>query len=144
MRVSGQISRRAVDAEGEVLEILVQSKRNKTAALRMMRKLLRKYGTVPPNTIVTDKWRAYSAALKNIGIRAEHVTGSERTTGQRTHTNRSGDENGRCSGSNQLPLHRNSSPFTLPSTTSSTSNDTSPHVEPFGHLELPHSPSGAW
>ena len=46
---------RAVDAEGEVLEILVQSKRNKRAALRMMRKLLRKYGTVPPNTIVTEK-----------------------------------------------------------------------------------------
>ena len=78
MRVSGQISRRAVDAEGEVLEILVQSKRNKTAALRMMRKLLRKYGTVPPNTIVTDKWRAYSAALKNFGIRAEHVTGKRK------------------------------------------------------------------
>ncbi len=69
---------RAVDAEGEVLEILVQSKRNKRAALRLMRKLLRKYGTVPPNTIVTDKWRAYSAALKNIGIRAEHVTGKRK------------------------------------------------------------------
>ena len=69
---------RAVDAEGEVLEILVQSKRNKRAALRLMRKLLRKYGTVPPNTIVTDKWRAYSAALKNFGIRAEHVTGKRK------------------------------------------------------------------
>ena len=68
---------RAVDAEGEVLEILVQSKRNKRAALRLMRKLLRKYGTVP-NTVVTDKWRADGAALKNIGIRAEHVTGKRK------------------------------------------------------------------
>ena len=69
---------RAVDAEGEVLEILVRSKRNKRAAPRLMRKLLRKYGSVPPHTIVTDKWRAYGAALKNIGIRAEHVTGKRK------------------------------------------------------------------
>src|ERR1700746_2543606 len=35
---------RAVDAEGEVLDVLVQSKRNKRAALKLMRKLLKKYG----------------------------------------------------------------------------------------------------
>ena len=35
---------RAVDAEGEVLDVLVQSKRNKRAALKLMRKLLRKHG----------------------------------------------------------------------------------------------------
>jgi putative transposase len=34
---------RAVDAEGEVLDVLVQSKRNKHAALKLMRKLLKKY-----------------------------------------------------------------------------------------------------
>jgi DDE domain len=38
---------RAVDAEGEVLDVLVQSKRNKHAALKLMRKLLRKYAFVP-------------------------------------------------------------------------------------------------
>src|SRR5882762_6916385 len=38
---------RAVDAEGEVLEVLVQPKRNKHAALNLMRKLLRKYAFVP-------------------------------------------------------------------------------------------------
>ena len=38
---------RAVDAEGEVLDVLVQSKRNKHAALKLMRKLLRKYAVVP-------------------------------------------------------------------------------------------------
>src|SRR5271165_5899500 len=37
----------AVDAEGEVLDVLVQSKRNKHAALKLMRKLLRKYAFVP-------------------------------------------------------------------------------------------------
>jgi putative transposase len=37
---------RAVDAEGEVLDVLVQVRRNKRAALRLMRKLLKKYGFV--------------------------------------------------------------------------------------------------
>ena len=37
---------RAVDAEGEVLDVLVQSKRNKHAALKLMRQLLRKYAVV--------------------------------------------------------------------------------------------------
>jgi putative transposase len=41
---------RAVDAEGEVLDVLVQTKRNKRAALKLMRKLLKKYGFVP------DSW----------------------------------------------------------------------------------------
>ena len=38
---------RAVDAEGEVLDVLVQAKRNKRAALKLMRKLLKKYGFLP-------------------------------------------------------------------------------------------------
>jgi transposase-like protein len=39
--------RRIVDAEGEVLDVLVQSKRNKHAALKLMRKLLKKYAFAP-------------------------------------------------------------------------------------------------
>ena len=46
---------RAVDAEGEVLDVLVQSKRNKHAALKLMRKLLKKYAFVPER-LVTDDW----------------------------------------------------------------------------------------
>ena len=45
---------RAVDSEGEVLEILVQPQRDKAAALRLLRKLLRRQGFVP-TVIVTDK-----------------------------------------------------------------------------------------
>jgi putative transposase len=52
---------RAVDAEGEVLDVLVQSKRNKQAALKLMRKLLRKYA-VAPEQLVTDDFRSYRAA----------------------------------------------------------------------------------
>ena len=45
---------RAVDAEGEVLDVLVQSKRNKHAALKLMRKLLKKYaiGNCSPHCFV--------------------------------------------------------------------------------------------
>ena len=52
---------RAVDAEGEVLDVLVQSKRNKHAALKLMRQLLRKYAVVPER-MVTDDLRSYGAA----------------------------------------------------------------------------------
>ena len=49
---------RAVDHEGEILDILVQRRRDKRAALRLMRKLLRKQGFAP-GLIVTDKLRSY-------------------------------------------------------------------------------------
>ena len=45
---------RAVDNEGEVLDFLIQRKRNATAALKLMRKLLKKLGW-EPTRIVTDK-----------------------------------------------------------------------------------------
>ena len=62
---------RAVDAEGEVLDVLVQSKRNKHAALKLMRKLLKKYGLVP-ETFVTDELRSYSAAARDLGMERRH------------------------------------------------------------------------
>jgi transposase-like protein len=52
---------RAVDAEGEVLDVLVQSKRNKHAALKLMGRLLKKYGFVP-DQLITDDLRSYAAA----------------------------------------------------------------------------------
>ena len=45
---------RAVDAQGEVLDVLVQSRRDKKAALKLMRKLLKKQGYAP-SSVVTDK-----------------------------------------------------------------------------------------
>jgi transposase-like protein len=58
---------RAVDAEGEVLDVLVQTRRNKRAALKLMRKLLKKYGFVP-DKLVTDDLRSYGAAANDLGI----------------------------------------------------------------------------
>ena len=65
---------RAVDAEGEVLDVLVQSKRNKHSALKLMRRLLRKYAVVPER-LVTDDLRSYSAATLDLGIDHLHDRG---------------------------------------------------------------------
>ena len=65
---------RAVDAEGEVLDVLVQSKRNKHAALKLMRKLLRKYAFVPER-LVTDDLRSYGAAVRELAIERRHERG---------------------------------------------------------------------
>ena len=65
---------RAVDSEGEVLDMLVQSRRNTAAAVRLMRKLLRKQGFAP-EVIVTDKLRSYGAAHRRLGLSARHEQG---------------------------------------------------------------------
>ena len=65
---------RAVDAEGEVLDVLAQSKRNKHAALKLMRKLLKKYAFVPEQ-LVTDDLRSSSGAVRALGIVRRHERG---------------------------------------------------------------------
>ncbi len=68
---------RAVDCEGEVLDILVQSRRNKKAALKLMRKLLKKQGFVP-DAFVTDKLPSYGAALGDLGLLKRHDFGGRK------------------------------------------------------------------
>jgi len=65
---------RAVDAEGEVLDVLVQTKRNKRAALKLMQRLLKKYGFVP-DKLITDELRSYAAAAGHLGIAKRHERG---------------------------------------------------------------------
>jgi putative transposase len=65
---------RAVDCEGEVLDVLVQSRRNRRAAMKMMRKLLKSQGFTPA-AIVTDKLPSYGTALSDPGMKPRHVTG---------------------------------------------------------------------
>src|SRR5271163_3607448 len=65
---------RAVDAEGEVLDVLVQTRRNKQAALKLMRKQLKKYSFVP-DQLVTDDLRSYGAAADHLGIARRHEPG---------------------------------------------------------------------
>ncbi len=65
---------RTVDAEGEVLDVLVQSKRNKLVALKPMRKLPKKYAFVPER-LVTDDLRSYGAAVRDPRIESRHERG---------------------------------------------------------------------
>jgi len=65
---------RAVDKEGEVLDVLVQKRRNKAAALKLLRKLLKRQGFVP-QAIVTDGLASYKAALRDLGALKRHLPG---------------------------------------------------------------------
>lgn len=62
---------RAVDSEGNVLEVLLQRHRDMKAAKRFFRKLLKKQGFVP-RVIVTDKLKSYEAAKKQVMKNVEH------------------------------------------------------------------------
>ena len=64
---------RAVDHEGEVLEVLATKRRDRRAALRFLRKVMKQYGR--PKVIVTDKLPSYRAAMKEMGIDRRQVTG---------------------------------------------------------------------
>src|ERR687894_760475 len=58
---------RAVDAEGEVLDVLLQAKRDMKAARKLMRKLLKRKG-MAPDEWVTEKSPAYGAALRELKL----------------------------------------------------------------------------
>ena len=64
---------RAVDHEGEVLEAVVTKRRNKSAALKLLRKLMKRYGRA--KAIVTDRLPSYGAALKALGAEDLQATG---------------------------------------------------------------------
>src|SRR5882724_9917465 len=65
---------RAVDHEGEILDMLVQRRRDGRAALRLMRKLLKKQGFAP-KLLVTDKLRSYAAAFRHLRLTCPHEQG---------------------------------------------------------------------
>ncbi len=78
---------RAVDQDGEVIDILVQSRRNKQAALRFFRKMLKHRGA--PRKIVTDKLRSYGAARKEVMPSVMHCQdqyANNRAEGSHQHT----------------------------------------------------------
>ena len=64
---------RAVDHEGEVLESFVSKERDKAAALKFIKKAMKRHGR--PQAIVTDRLRSYGAAMKEIGNAERQETG---------------------------------------------------------------------
>ena len=116
---------RAVDDEGEVLDLLVQRRRHKAAAVKLMRKLLKKQGFAP-HVLVTDKLRSYGAAKSEMGLSARHEQGLRKNNRAENRISRFDDASARCSASNRPDQHNASSLFTPPSTTPSTSSAISP------------------
>ena len=82
---------RAVDNEGEVLDMLVQRRRDTQAALRLMRKLLKKQGFAP-KLLVTDKLGSYGSAFRQLRLTCPH--------------DRSLRKNNRAENSHQVVLRR--------------------------------------
>lgn len=75
VKICGETRRlwRAVDHEGEVLEAYVTKRRDKVAALKFLRKTMKRYGN--PEVEVTDKCPSYHAAMKVIGNEGRQETG---------------------------------------------------------------------
>ena len=75
MKVNGKLCYlwRAVDHEGEVLEAVITARRDKAAALKLLKRIMRRYGQ--PRKIVTDGLCSYSAATKELGNADRHEVG---------------------------------------------------------------------
>ena len=117
---------RAVDHEGEVLESYVTKRRDRKAALKFIRKSMKRYGQ--PHIIVTDKLRSYGAAMKNIGNAAKQETGRWLNNVRKIHTCRFDDGSVQCYASGGCEVCRNLSPFTPLSIINSTRNATFTHA----------------
>ena len=68
---------RAVDDEGDILDVLVQKRRNKAAAMKLLRKLLKSRG-IHPETIVAENLASYGAAMNKLGMKSRHRPGGMR------------------------------------------------------------------
>ena len=64
---------RAVDHEGEVLEVFATKRRGRRAALKFLKRAMKRYGV--PRVIVTDRLRSYGAAMKVIGVEDRQLCG---------------------------------------------------------------------
>ncbi len=116
---------RAVDQDGDVIDILVQSRRSRRAAERFFRKLLKGQASEPWR-LVTDKLRSYGAAHRTTMPPIIHVT--ERYANNRaevSHQPTRQRERDRCAGSSRRVRRSDSSRFTGSSRTCSGLGDTS-------------------
>jgi putative transposase len=75
VRINGETHHlwRAVDHEGEVLEVFVTKRRDRRAALQFLKRVMRRHGK--PKVIVTDRLRSYRAAMNVIGNGADQECG---------------------------------------------------------------------
>jgi transposase-like protein len=125
---------RGVDAEGEAPDVLVQSRRNKHAALKLMRELLKKSGAMP-DKIVTDDLRSHGAAALELGISDHRNAGDGATIGRRIRISQPDEGRGKCRVSRAWDPRKDFSQRMPPPTARSTSNAVSFRQEHAGLFE---------
>jgi putative transposase len=81
---------RAADHEGEVLEVFATKRRDRRAALKFLKRAMKRYGL--PRSIVTDRLRSYRAAMKVVGVSDRQECGRWLNNRAETPTSRSDDE----------------------------------------------------
>jgi len=102
---------RAVDQEGDVIEILVQPYRNGRAATRFFRKLLRGQEHTP-RELVTDKLKSYGAARRSMMASVEHNTARYANNRAELSHQPIGSASARCGDSSQRGRRSDSCRFT--------------------------------
>ena len=132
---------RAVDQDGDVIDILVQPSRDRRAAERFFQKLLKGQGTEPLR-LVTDKLRSYGAAHRTVMRSVRHDTRQYANNRGRSLTSRLGSESVRCEGTNRQARPSASCPFTESSRTCSGLGGTSQAQTTTGRYEILPSASG--
>ncbi len=110
---------RAVDQDGDVIDILVQGRRDASAAKRFFRKLLKGQGS-EPRWLITDKLPSYGAARRSVMPSVEHITERYANNRAESHISCHGSVNGRCASSSPRLTHNGFCPCTVSSGISST------------------------
>src|SRR6478752_235340 len=134
---------RAVDAEGEVLDVVVQSKRDKRAALKLLRKLLKKMAFFP-DKLVTDDLRSYGAAARELGLSRRHERERWRNNRAENSHQPTRRRERKMQGFKSGGSANDFRPSTPPPTTPSTSSVTSSQRRHSGHSEPRPCRRGAW
>ena len=132
---------RAVDHEGEILDMLVQRRRDTQAALRLMRKLLKKQGFAP-RLLVTDKLGSYGSAFRQLRLTCPHDQGFRKNNRAENSHQIVRRRERKMSVSSHLDPRSVFSTSIPPSTTPSTINDISSHGPRFGYSEPKRPPNG--
>jgi putative transposase len=102
----------AVDRDGDVIDILVQPRRDGDAAERFFRKLL-KGQRRPPRRVITDTLRSYAAALRRVMPSVVHSTTRDENNAPSCRISQLANANARCAGSNPPPTCNASCPCTV-------------------------------
>ena len=131
---------RAVDHEGEVLEVFATKRRDRRAALTFLKRAMKRYGR--PASIVTDRLRSYRAAMNVIGNAADQTCGRWLNNRRKIHTSRSDDGKGQWRNSGTSRPCRNSPPSTPRSTITLTTIAASADATSSSSTAPPRWPSG--